>query len=293
MLQRRLIPAELRGDGLLEAIDYLETLDPAPGGPGVVTDEPVFVLSAGWRSGSTLVQRLLCSDGSTLIWGEPFGDRIPLVRLARSISYLSANDPHDRCSIDRLEGDPKSQWIANLNPGLPALRAAHREFCERLFARPAAERGYTRWGIKCVRLSACHALYLKWLYPRARFVFLVRDPVACYRSYKSFRDWYLIKPDWQVKGSARFFAHWAFVAGSFLELRDRCDALLLKYEDLVPGGEAIRALADHTGIKVDGNVLALPIGASEADAPKVTGVEIGLAKLLAGRVAAALGYRPL
>src|SRR5260370_858511 len=35
------------------------------------TEAPVFVLAAGWRSGSTLLQRLLMP--ACFIWGEPFG----------------------------------------------------------------------------------------------------------------------------------------------------------------------------------------------------------------------------
>ncbi|MEO0535490.1 MAG: hypothetical protein AAF215_16660 [Cyanobacteria bacterium P01_A01_bin.123] len=37
-----------------------------------VADSPIFVFSAGWRSGSTLLQRLVMSDKSVVIWGELF-----------------------------------------------------------------------------------------------------------------------------------------------------------------------------------------------------------------------------
>ena len=36
-------------------------------------DQPVFVFSAGWRSGSTLLQRMLMKHNEKLImWGEPY-----------------------------------------------------------------------------------------------------------------------------------------------------------------------------------------------------------------------------
>ena len=34
-------------------------------------DAPIFILSAGWRSGSTLLQRMLTPE--CLIWGNPTG----------------------------------------------------------------------------------------------------------------------------------------------------------------------------------------------------------------------------
>ena len=37
-------------------------------------EQPIFLLSAGWRSGSTLLQRLIMSDPRVLIWGEPFDE---------------------------------------------------------------------------------------------------------------------------------------------------------------------------------------------------------------------------
>src|SRR5262245_32576620 len=63
---------EFDGSKLREAIRFLESQ------PGNRFDEnedgaaPIFLLSSGWRSGSTLVQRLINSDSSVLMWGEPF-----------------------------------------------------------------------------------------------------------------------------------------------------------------------------------------------------------------------------
>jgi hypothetical protein len=37
-------------------------------------ESPIFLLSTGWRSGSTLLQRILVTDPSVLLWGEPLGE---------------------------------------------------------------------------------------------------------------------------------------------------------------------------------------------------------------------------
>ena len=41
---------------------------------------PVFLFSAGWRSGSTLLQRLITHGGEVMMWGEPFGALDALTR---------------------------------------------------------------------------------------------------------------------------------------------------------------------------------------------------------------------
>ncbi len=127
-------------------------------------DSPVFILAAGWRSGSTLLQRLLSER--CLIWGEPYGHAGLIPSLADPI----------RCFTDRwpephhfYRGHPPealaTTFIANLYPGVSDLRRAHRGFFERLFAEPARAAGHDRWGLKEVRLDADHALYLRWLFP--------------------------------------------------------------------------------------------------------------------------------
>lgn len=92
-------------------------------------EEPVFVLATGWRSGSTLLQRILCTDGRLLLWGEPFG------RMARPDEPLPLS------------------WIANLFPSAAASRAGLRALFEEWLARPARERGFTRWGLRRDRVE--------------------------------------------------------------------------------------------------------------------------------------------
>ena len=260
-----LIPREIRSYDIEEAIRAVDEQLRSGSESDLESDrsEPVFVLSAGWRSGSTLVQRLLCSDPEILIWGEPFGDAIPVPRMASMINAFvkkaarRADDAYDRvagCSDAPLS----RQWIANLNPGFAALRRAHRAFFDTLLAAPARDKGYERWGAKWVRLTAHHALYLRWLYPRARFVLLVRCPVDAYRSYQGKR-WYTVNPIARVDNVFKFVAHWKFIADSFLEARDRLDAILVRYEDLIDDPGELDRLSHHCELDIDQSVLAVEI----------------------------------
>ena len=41
------------------------------------TESPIFLLATGWRTGSTLLQRILVTDPHLLLWGEPLGANDP------------------------------------------------------------------------------------------------------------------------------------------------------------------------------------------------------------------------
>lgn len=228
-------------------------------------EQPIFLLSAGWRSGSTLVQRLLMSDPRVMIWGEPYDECGLIQALADSMRAFRRGWPpkeyfYDGRPTRELSGD----WIANLFPSLSEWRLGQRALFDTMFAQPAHRAGAERWGIKEVRLTGEHGLYLQWLYPNARFVLLHRSPLDAYRSYCAYgRDWYDVFPDKPMFTPVAFGNHWRRLAESFESQAVPLGALVLRYEELVRGSFDLRALESYLGIEVDRSLLEVKVGSSE------------------------------
>ena len=259
-------------------------------------EEPIFLLSAGWRSGSTLLQRLIMSDPRVLIWGEPYDECGLIQALARSMQPFRPGWPPREYFYD---GSPPNQltgeWIANLFPSLDDWRKGQRALFDITFAEPARRAGAQRWGIKEVRLGAEHCAYLRWLYPRAQFVFLHRNPLDAYRSYCRYgRNWYDTFPDKPVFTPTAFGAHWKHLAGSFLLQAAELNALMVRYEDLASGAFPLEQLETHLRICIDQELLRGKVGSSERSGEQayISKLEQWLLWRAVKPVAAQLDYRP-
>ena len=123
------------------------------------------------------------SDSRVLIWGEPYDECGMIQLLANATMPFRADWPPGEYFYDgRPPHELSGDWIANLFPALEDFRNGHRALFNRMFAEPARRAGVSRWGIKEVRLGIEHGLYLRWLYPKARFLVLYRNPLDAYRS---------------------------------------------------------------------------------------------------------------
>jgi hypothetical protein len=236
--------------------------------PGDTESSPVFVLATGWRTGSTLLQRVLMTDRRLLLWGEPLGRFGLLTRISEAVCGMEAGWPPDEFWVDRRPpGDLTTTWIANLFPPAESFRASLRALFERWLGEPARARGYARWGFKEVRLGAAEATVLRWLYPAAHFVVTSRDPVAAYRSVKgSAKDWKLYArwPDHRVDSVVSFARHWDALASSWGHAGDPRSALapfVLRYEELTARGHDLAPLASRLGLHLDpAPALAMRVG---------------------------------
>jgi len=276
------------------ALGMRQLLALCPADPSSDQEAPIFLLSAGWRSGSTLLQRLIMSDPSVLIWGEPYDECGLVQALAGSMRAFRPGWPprayfHDGTPPQQLTGE----WIANLFPSLADWRQGQRALFDTMFGAPARRAGSARWGIKEVRLTAEHCVYLRWLYPRAKFLLLVRHPLEAYRSYSRYgRSWYDTFPERPVFTPAAFGAHWRLLTEGFLRDAKALGALLVRYEDLVSGAVSLDELDRHLDITVDRAVMSRKVGSSErgGEMAVVNALERWLLRRAVGPAAAELGY---
>lgn len=206
-------------------------------------EQPVFVLSSGWRSGSTLLQRMIMENRRDLLmWGEPLPHCNIHDGLINQFRAFTAHWPPRPYFLSGMKlADPADSWVANLYPDIDDLLKAHRSFHHTLFAEPAYEAGWKSWGLKEVRFTLDHAMYLRALYPNCKIVMLYRNPYDAYLSYSHwdvtvFRTW----PDRFVSTPYAFGRNWAELTRGYLEGHEKVDALLVRYEDLDRPGTAER-----------------------------------------------------
>jgi hypothetical protein len=239
--------------------------------PPASDDAPLFVASIGWRSGSTLMQRVLMTDPSVLIWGEPLDRLAMLGRLTDAVAAIDQEwPPADNWITSRGPTDLARDWVANLYPDPGAFKAGLRAMLDAWLAAPAKARGRPRWGVKEVRWTGADGLLLRWLYPRARFVVIARHPVSAYYSLRHFglepRKWgvWVRWPD-QIIGDHQGFAnHWNELALSWLAVADRLGARVIRYEDLAAGRADLAALGADLGLTLDpGVALDAKVGGSD------------------------------
>lgn len=251
-------------------------------GPG-----PIFLCAAGWRSGSTLLQRFVVSDPDVVVWGEPYGD-LPIVQhhvdVLRRLSMRSLGDL-PTATPDRITSD---DWIANAWPPLPALGRGIRAQLEQLLASEVAAAGHARWGVKAVRWGADEIELLRAAFPGARFVLLVRDPVAAYRSYSGHypRVWFARYPDRRVDDVRSFARHWSRLAADFAEQRG-ADTLLVRFEDLAARADEV---AHHLGISPDPTVFETRVRGAVGGPRELNGAERARLRARTRRARALHGY---
>lgn len=213
-------------------------------------EAPIFILATGWRTGSTLLQRICMSDPKALVYGEPLGRASIIPRLTAALASVTTSFPRPNWELGQVEWDFLTSFPANLYPPLADLREAMREMFLRWLAVPARERGYEHWGVKEVRLSAGDACLVRWLFPKAKLLVLTRHPNAVFASSRDFNYWYRW-PDLPVDGGMGVVEHWNRIAESWAELPHDWGHRLIRYEELTSGEFDFRELERYLGIELN------------------------------------------
>ena len=212
---------------------------------------PVFVFAAGWRSGSTLLQRMLTASREILVWGEAGGALECLadawIRYEQMLGPggtrfrhgFGGNGAQEFEAFVEAGQDGVNQWIACMNPPSNDIQTALGAALDRIYGQPARDLGYPRWGVKEVRSGIDTVKFIEQISPDAKFVLLVRNPFHCLESIKR-RSW--------VDGGAcddplqQFARHWERLARQF-RLSDF--VIKMKFEDLTSNADEVTRLARY------------------------------------------------
>jgi hypothetical protein len=202
----------------------------------VTADRPIFVFAAGWRSGSTLLQRLLCSHPDIHVWGENRGICQYLQAVHAELlklDWLSARAARE------FEALGPNGWIAMLNPPRVGFLAGIAALMDTHFGIPVRRMGKSRWGFKEVRHGTETVRFLHHAFPHARFVLLVRNPQDCLASARAATvcgptDALLS----EIGGATPLLDHWTRIAASFLEPLSGEIAMHVRYEDVLAEPDA-------------------------------------------------------
>ena len=292
------LPVELKNAyKISEALNVIKKRWPEQDLKSDNSESPVFIFSAGWRSGSTLMQRLVVSSGEVSIWGEPFGEAGIIPRLAYSLAAINFIWPPDNYFKNNSGlQELSNQWIANLTPPVCFLKKSHTALLQKWLGESAKSKfDISRWGLKEVRLTIDHAKYLKWLFPNARFIFIYRNLFDAYKSWRG-NSWYGAWPGYFSWSPVVFARHWKLLLKGYLNGYKDVDGIIIKFEDLVAGKIPLKEIADHIGVNnIDPSVLNKKIWSPKSDkkqkGKKITRFERIILSFTGGSLLKKTGYK--
>lgn len=215
--------------------------------------DPILLLAASPRSGSTWIQRCLTSTKGVLIWGETafwgFSDnffesfvRVLTPALKRDIMWSPDQDRGNNWDLHELRrSGPDGMWMAVLHPLYSDLLAGLRLFAEETFGKSALREGYPRWGIKETFWNDRYVPLCRLLWPNPQVVYLVRGFDDSFRS--RFSPGYSQKVFSREDDIKLFCSQWC--EGVESALSDEMGSLLI-YEKT--DWDTVQSLARHLGL---------------------------------------------
>jgi hypothetical protein len=216
--------------------------------PQISTDlTPVIVTSPTIRSGTTLLQRLLCSASNAIIYGENVAQDVELfinIYISKATVYTMNQSRFDATRSNVVEHG-SDEWMIDLMPDLKGYLAAIGNGCFNglSFCREyAREQGCSVWGFKYPGWKPAALSLIQQMFPQARILYIYRDVLACARSAKAWL------PSWDNTELAQFCMEWVENFSYALTLKGNSNILLLKFEDFVAHPTtSIQQIAAFTG----------------------------------------------
>lgn len=197
---------------------------------------PFFITAPTARNGVTLLQRLVNSSRKMIVYGENLNFMSVLPKLVHSSVqvHTERGAEFDEARKQFLEQTTEG-WTSNLWPETQQLMMVAFE----AFYKSAAtyqqlteKYGYPRWGIKNPLNEPQMIERLRILMPKARFVFIYRNPIDVIKSAKSRQ---FISSEEQLK---QYALQWRDVLSTVVKYNFP-EVWILKYENLIDNPESV------------------------------------------------------
>jgi hypothetical protein len=228
--------------------------------------DPLIISAPTIRSGTTLLQRLLCSSSKALIYGELCAQDFEFflnLYAVKSQQYQTRS--HEvTAALETVLAGSANDWIPTLMPDLSGYLEA---LCRGAFSGMSYCRDYAKsvgrpvWGFKYPGWNPAMIGLLRAIMPQARFVFIHRELKDCLKSAKAHS---------KAFGSAfgkteveQFCRSWAGNRQYMLSLEGDPNVLSVQFEKLLSEPQqSLKRLAEFTGVEdIDPNVLKRKVNA--------------------------------
>lgn len=228
---------------------------------------PIIILASSPRSGSTLIQRLLCSSENAIIYGDLIGQEVEFF-----ISYISARTQMYQYQSSLIEplrtgviSGRKDQFIASMTPKISELSKALRQSATQWLdacQADAEDAGCSLWGWKHAGANPMVIQALPEWFPNARFITLDRPLIDSVRSAKAAQ---MIDSSQDIQ---QFCQQWQQTKNALNHLSQvNSDSVLaLEYEEVLSNqAYTIQLIEAHTGaVDIDPQVLESRLNSIES-----------------------------
>ena len=227
----------------------------------IVSDlDPLVITAPTIRSGTTLLQRVLCSSSKALIYGELCAQDLEFF-----LNFYAFKAQQYNCREQEVSTALRNVLAGNVNDWIPTLMPEIPEYLRAIGRAAFAGISYCRdhsisldrpvWGFKHPAWNPATVRLMRTLMPRSRFIIVHRELQDCLKSAKAQSASY--GAPYSKSDVEEFCRTWAENRQYLLSLQDEATVLSLQFEDLVrEPQETLARLAKFTGVHdMDPNVL--------------------------------------
>ena len=227
---------------------------------------PICIAAPLRRSGTTLIQRLICSASNGLIYGETCANDFQMISnlVSSKQSFMLQHKDWRNDQIKKVLSGEVNKWIPDLMPDIETYLEGFQGMMKLLvenYGGFAEKEGKPIWGMKMPEWNPSNLVLLQQLLPETKIIYLHRNLEDCVRSAKKIE---MIMGDNEINQFCHTWKQFSEYAMTHLKNEN---VLHLKYEALIADQEKwIGEIESFTGAKdIDKAVMKVKVNTYESD----------------------------